>query len=286
MARQTTTRGWPFFQTADDPPDGATQQEDLATVLEQQAVTGDQGNHASRPIAALARRIWASLDRRTVSVDTGSEWIELGAPTPAGVVSDFAGDTAPDGWLLCDGSAVSRTTYASLFAVIGTKYGSGNGSTTFNLPDTRGRVTVGAGQGGGLTDRTLAALFGVEAHQLTTTQMPSHNHSGSTGSGGSHNHPASTATAGAHTHLMTHPTGRTQMNPGPILYAPGGSSYLDSYTIWDVWGTAQSAGAHAHAVTIDSAGSHAHSFSTSNAGSGGSHPNVQPSIALNKIIKA
>ena len=56
----------------------------------------------------------------------------------AGVIQMYAGTTPPDGWLLCDGSAVSRTTYAALFAVIGTTYGAGDGSTTFNLPDLRG----------------------------------------------------------------------------------------------------------------------------------------------------
>lgn len=58
------------------------------------------------------------------------------------MVSDFAGTSAPTGWLLCDGTAVSRTTYAALFAVISTVYGVGDGSTTFNLPDGRGRVNV------------------------------------------------------------------------------------------------------------------------------------------------
>ena len=63
--------------------------------------------------------------------------------TPVGSISLFAGTTAPNGWLICDGSAVSRTTYANLFSVIGTTYGSGDGSTTFNIPDLQGRVPVG-----------------------------------------------------------------------------------------------------------------------------------------------
>lgn len=58
---------------------------------------------------------------------------------PAGSMVDFAGTTAPSGWLMCDGSAVSRTVYASLFSALGTAYGVGDGSTTFNLPDYRGR---------------------------------------------------------------------------------------------------------------------------------------------------
>lgn len=63
---------------------------------------------------------------------------------PVGCVIPFAGAAAPTGWLLCQGQAVSRTTYAQLFSVIGTTYGSGDGSTTFNLPDMRGRVAVGS----------------------------------------------------------------------------------------------------------------------------------------------
>lgn len=64
---------------------------------------------------------------------------------PPASVFPYAGATAPDGWLLCDGSAVSRTTYAALFAAIGTTYGSGNGSTTFNLPNAQGVFLRGAG---------------------------------------------------------------------------------------------------------------------------------------------
>jgi hypothetical protein len=60
-----------------------------------------------------------------------------------GMVAAYAGSSAPSGWLLCDGTAVSRTTYSALFAAIGTSYGAGDGSTTFNLPDLRGRVPVG-----------------------------------------------------------------------------------------------------------------------------------------------
>lgn len=77
---------------------------------------------------------------------------------PTGIIFNFAGSAAPTGWLLCNGNAVSRTTYASLFAVIGTTYGSGDGSTTFNLPDTRGIFISGVGTqtvGGVSYTRTL-----------------------------------------------------------------------------------------------------------------------------------
>ncbi len=100
----------------------------------------------------------------------------IGAPT--GTVAQYAGSSAPTGWLLCDGTAVSRATYAALFAIIGTTYGVGDGSTTFNLPDIRGRAPIGAGQGSGLTNRALAATGGAETHTLTIAEMPAHTHGG------------------------------------------------------------------------------------------------------------
>ncbi len=105
-----------------------------------------------------------------------------------GLMLPFAGATAPGGWLLCDGSAVSRTTYAALFTAVGTTYGVGDGSTTFNLPDLRGRVVAGkdnmggttAGRltsgGSGITGTTLGAAGGAETHTLTTAQIPAHTH--------------------------------------------------------------------------------------------------------------
>lgn len=91
----------------------------------------------------------------------------------AGIIQMFGGSTPPAGWLLCDGSAVSRTTYATLFAAIGTTWGAGDGSTTFNLPDLRGRAPIGAGTGSGLTARTLGGKLGsenIQAHTHAFTQ--------------------------------------------------------------------------------------------------------------------
>lgn len=90
------------------------------------------------PLQALLNAQSTALDTAITNQNANIETV-----TPKGSVIQFAGSTAPSGWLLCDGTAVSRTTYADLFAIIGTTYGAGNGSSTFNLPNLKGRVAVG-----------------------------------------------------------------------------------------------------------------------------------------------
>ncbi len=105
----------------------------------------------------------------------------------SGFLQAYAGSSAPSGWLLCFGQAVSRSTYSSLFAIIGTTYGTGNGSTTFNLPDLRGKTIAGLDNMGGSDANVLTATFnpnrntlgastGQESHQLTIPEMPAHTH--------------------------------------------------------------------------------------------------------------
>ena len=99
----------------------------------------------------------------------------LVAAAPAGAIVGYGGDVIPTNWLLCDGSVVSRTTYASLFSAIGTTYGVGDGSTTFGLPDLKGRVPVGRDSGQTEFD-TMGETGGAKTHTLSTTEMPSHKH--------------------------------------------------------------------------------------------------------------
>ncbi len=88
----------------------------------------------------------------------------IGAPAVAGFVGMWGGSAVPAGWLACDGAAVSRATYATLFAAVGTTHGAGDGVTTFNVPDLRGRVPVGAGAATAVTTaRSAGQQFGVEA---------------------------------------------------------------------------------------------------------------------------
>ena len=146
---------------------------------------------------------------------------------PVGGLMPYAGSTSPEGWLLCDGSAINRTTYANLFALIGTTYGSGNGTTTFNVPDMRSRMPIGAGAGTGLTSRALAATGGAESVVIASGNLPTHTHSiahdhASVASGGhsvDHSHsvnPPNTTSGGVsanHTHDADPPnTGSTGHN--------------------------------------------------------------------------
>lgn len=144
---------------------------------------------AANSATAAANSATAAANSATAAAQSAADAASI--TYPSGVVVPFAGATPPNGWLLCYGQAVSRATYSELFAAIGTTYGVGDGSTTFNLPDLRGRVPAGKDDMGGtaasrLTDTgtgnpgvngaTLGATGGADRHTLTTAQMPSHAH--------------------------------------------------------------------------------------------------------------
>lgn len=98
--------------------------------------------------------------------------VQNGGVHQSGELAWFGRLTPPAGWFVCDGSAVSRTAWPALFAVISTNWGAGDGSTTFNLPDMRGRGLIGSGQGAGLTNRVFATSGGEETHVLSASEAP------------------------------------------------------------------------------------------------------------------
>lgn len=228
---------------------------------------------------------------------------------PAGTSWETYSSTVPYGWLLEDGAAVSRATYPALFTAIGTTYGTGDGSTTFNVPDSRGRVLVGAGTGATptLTNRVLGSEGGEEDHALTLGELATHTHTASSGSTGAHTHTLST-TSGGQSAAHTHTEGSVHSIDGGdtgarivITKTPPQTNYLvngsaanlgQSVTFSSVDNHAASTGVgsvdHAHGVsgTTSSDGSHSHTVTVNNSGSGTAHNNMQPYVVATRMIKA
>jgi len=188
-----------------------------------------------------------------------------------------------DGWLLCDGRAVYRDAYPDLFSIIGTSFGSGNGTTTFNLPDSRGRVCGMTGAGAGLTPRTLGQAVGTETHTLQTSELPSHQHTGTTATDGSHDHSASTGTTGSHQHGVTDAYFSENGGLNQGWYGTGAASDNDNHLYTRETITAF-AGDHSHTVSVATAGSHTHTFETNAEGGGAAHNIMQPTVFIGHLF--
>jgi len=198
---------------------------------------------------------------------------------PSGTIQMFAGSTAPNGWLICDGSVISRRSYNDLFKVIGTTYGTGNANNTFALPDMRGRIPICAGTGTSLTARTLGSNIGAETATLAETNLPSHTHTATVGTqSANHTH---TGTSGGqsvnHTHSYGIPIGTTGSSYGIIDHLT--ASAATPLT------TANSVG-HTHSTTFGTeSATHSHSVTNANTGSGTAFSIMPPLLAVNFIIK-
>ena len=243
----------------------------------------------------------------------GESW-SAGFGGDIGEIKLWSTSSAPEGWLIADGREVSRTTYAELFAAIGTTYGAGNGSTTFNLPDMRGKVAVGRDSAD--TDfNALGKTGGAKTHTLTVAEMPSHthtqqphSHTGSTNEAGAHDHDVTLANAGLHSHTVASTSAGSHQHQTPSrnvvrsIKTGTGNTGRALFSTWttageDFWNHTHnyslgSAGGHSHTVTLNSAGGHSHTLSLDNAtainnpaGGGEAHNNLQPYAVSHFIIK-
>lgn len=196
---------------------------------------------------------------------------------PAGIVMSFAGATAPQGYLLCDGSAVSRTDYADLFTAIGTTYGAGDGSTTFNVPDLSGRVVIGVSQ-----SHALGTTGGEAAHVLTEQELPTHSHTVP-----AHGHANDiTATTPQLSHTITQPVFKYN-KPGTTSTGNGsGETGIVSTNTPNATRSANVAIANHAAANCTMSGSvtDCDAFDTSSSGTSAAHNNMQPYLVLNYFI--
>lgn len=193
---------------------------------------------------------------------TNVRQVQTVTETPAGSIIDFGGSSVPSGWLLCDGSAISRTTYAVLFAAISTTWGAGNGTTTFNLPDLRGRSRAGRDNMGGsaagrittaasgIDGLTIGAAGGAQGVILTMTEIPIFTPSGAVS--------------------VAYPS-------QAYLLATGGTSYQA--------GSSASAFNNYTTAATTPPDSRVFNLVMSQLGGGQGHQNMQPTAIVNSIIK-
>jgi len=196
----------------------------------------------------------------TVVAPQGRISDKTGFVSPVGSVVMFASATAPQGWLTCDGSAVSRTDYADLYAVIGDTYGAGDGSTTFNLPDMSGKGAIGYKSDNTKFD-AMGKTGGEEIHTLTKAEMPNHTHNVD---------PVPiTIFGGSHSHTVT----VYRSNGANDKTNFGRSTDGDKYNAKSISG-----GSHTHSVNIPNT-------TSTSAGSSTAHNVLDPYLVMNFIIK-
>ncbi len=221
-----------------------------------------------------------------------------------GIFKWYTGTEVPTGYLKCNGQAVSRTTYAALFTAIGVKYGLGDGSTTFNVPDVRGDAIRGYDDGRGVDPgRALGSEQNDElkghSHNLSGAKAESagnHGHTASTGGAGSHTHSGSTDSAGNHNHTygdiywseqggsvdtggFGQGDGNDYDNRGFEIYRASGYAGNHAHNL-----SINAVGSHAHSVNVASAGAHEHDLSGNTQPTGGSETRMR-NIAFMGIIK-
>jgi microcystin-dependent protein len=207
-------------------------------------------------------------------VPEGENFFPTPVAFPVGSSIEFAGSALPTDeanagkWLFENGALLDRNLYPDLFAVIGTAFNSGGEtSAQFRLPDSRGRTIVGAGQGAGLTNRTLSAFLGGEEAELFVGNMPSHDHGGTTSGDGGHSHSISSSNGVVRNLNHNFFTMRGVVGDHEWTFVEGAT-----WTSTDLNNT-------------NSVGNHSHNLNVSSTGSGIPHNNMQPSLVKNRLIR-
>ena len=176
----------------------------------------------------------------------------------------FGGNLAPRGWALCEGQLLPISQYSALFSLLGTTYG-GDGRTTFGLPDLRGRVPMGAGNGPGLSARRIGQKAGQETHFLNQQEMPSHSHA-----------VINTATQDQHIKLSKDAAVNQIPAEGDVPAAAQYGSGLSATKV-NAFGPATN-------LVNGQAISGSTGITIGNTGAGQPHNNMQPFITINYII--
>ena len=193
-----------------------------------------------------------------------------------GEIYMYAGNTAPNGFLMCDGSSISRTTYADLFDVVGTTFGTGDGNTTFGIPNLQGRVIIGVS-----VNHSLGNTGGEESHQLSSSEIPSHSHSIP-----SHGHTSSIqATTPTLTHNITQPAFTYDAPSGNSRNAFGRNGYWNTTSTNATRSANLAIDNHVATVCTKSGGvTDCAAFNSAASGTGNAHNNMQPYATLNYVI--
>lgn len=214
-----------------------------------------QHANANDAIEMLEAKVGVDSSAVTTSLD-----YKMRINNPTGEITIWATNTAPTGWLICDGTAISRSTYSTLFGVLSTTYGAGNGSTTFNLPNLLGKVPVGRNASDTSFD-TIGETGGSKTSALTSGNLPAHSHSGTTSNAGSHSH--------------------TSAQSDIVRQFGGGDAKLTANSNYGPYNTGS--------ITTDTQGAHDHTVTVSGGGNGTATGDafsvLQPYIALNYIIR-
>jgi microcystin-dependent protein len=232
-----------------------------------------------------------SISTESVNV-SDNYYINHQTSTPVGSILSYAGITAPNGWLLCDGSEINKTTYSNLYSVVGTLYGASVNPNNFKLPNLVNRIPVGKGNTNSIGD-----IGGNDKITLSVNQVPSHTHTGSTVNSVSHTHTGTTNNNGTHNHSINDPGhshsqwtvnddfNNSGGNPPSFTGDSAGSRTWYNINASTTGISINNSGDHNHTFTTNADGIHNHTFTTDATGSGSEIDVRNKYIVLNYIIR-